>query len=95
MVTLLAVNPGWSGQSLAANVFKRIERTRQLIAASGRDILLCVDGGITLENAGEIAAAGADLVVSGSAIFVGGETAANARAMLEAVHRSCSRGGEV
>ena len=85
LITLLAVNPGWSGQKFFPSAFKRIEKTKQLIAASGREILLGVDGGITKDNIAEIARTGVDMIVTGSAVFDGKAAEANARYMLEAV----------
>ena len=85
MVSVLAVDPGWSGQRFAPNTLARVARVREIIAASGHDILLCVDGGITRGNIAEVAASGADLVAAGSAVFEGKETAANARFVLDAV----------
>jgi ribulose-phosphate 3-epimerase len=85
MVVILGVDPGWSGQRLAPNTFSRLARAKEIIAASGKDILVCADGGITRENIGQVAAAGADLVVTGSAVFDGKAAEANARFMLEAV----------
>ncbi len=85
LVLLLAVNPGWSGQRFIPATLRRIARVRQLATAASRDILVGVDGGITLQNVAEVARAGADLIVTGSAVFDGKSAAANARAMLEAV----------
>ena len=90
MVSLLAVDPGWSGQRFAPGTLTRVARAKELIAASGRDILLCVDGGITRDNIAEVAAAGVDIVAAGSAVFDSGSagaasTAANARFVLDAV----------
>ena len=82
---ILAINPGWGGQSFLASTERRLDRARALIAASGRRILLGVDGGVTRANIGRVAAMGADIIVSGSAIFDGGDVAANAAIMLEAV----------
>ncbi len=87
MISLLAVDPGWSGQKFAPTTFERIARTRDLIRASGREILLCVDGGITPENIAGVAAAGVDLVAGGSVVFAGQDPAANAKAALEAVRK--------
>jgi ribulose-phosphate 3-epimerase len=56
-----------------------------MIAESGREILLGVDGGVTQKNLAEVGALGADLVVTGSAVFSGGEPAGNVAAMLEAL----------
>jgi len=85
MISLLAVDPGWSGQKFAPATLSRVARAKEKIAASGKDILLCVDGGITRDNIGEVAAAGADIVVAGSAVFAGGAVEDNFRYMLEAV----------
>jgi len=85
MVLLLAVNPGWGGQKFAQSTFGRIEQVKQMIEASGREILLCVDGGIKKSNVAEVARTGVDLVVAGSAIFDGQAARENAREMLQAV----------
>jgi ribulose-phosphate 3-epimerase len=85
MVSLLAVDPGWSGQEFAPAALDRIARAKERIAASGRDILLCVDGGITRDNIAEVAAAGADVVAAGSAVFAGGTLEQNFHYMLDAV----------
>lgn len=81
-VLLLAVNPGWSGQSFIAATEGRLERAREMIAASGRDILLGVDGGITKAIVGHVASLGVDVIVTGSAVFDGRAAEANAREML-------------
>jgi ribulose-phosphate 3-epimerase len=85
MVSVLAVNPGWGGQKFIPSTTARIARVRRMIADSGKDIILCVDGGITKDNIAQVAAMGADLIVAGSAIFDGKTPEANARFMLEAV----------
>ena len=90
MVSLLAVDPGWSGQRFAPTTLARVERAKELIAAAGRDILLSVDGGITRDTIAEVASAGVDIIAAGSAVFDGGAagaetTAANARFVLDAV----------
>lgn len=85
MVLLLAVNPGWSGQRFAPSTFDRIGRVKEMIEGSGREILLCVDGGVTRNNIAEIARSGAGMVVAGSAIFDGKSPRENARFMLSAV----------
>jgi ribulose-phosphate 3-epimerase len=87
MVCLLAVDPGWSGQKFAPTTLARVARVKEMIAASGRDILVCVDGGITRDNIAEVGAAGPDLVATGSAVFDGKAPEANARFMLEAMSR--------
>jgi ribulose-phosphate 3-epimerase len=82
LVLLLAINPGWSGQSFLPSTFTRIARVRQLVGSSPRPILVGVDGGITRANVGTLAGRGVDLVVTGSAIFEGNSPALNAAAML-------------
>lgn len=69
LVLMMSVNPGFGGQAFIPNVLDRIQRVRQRIDASGRNIRLEVDGGVKTDNIGEIAAAGADTFVAGSAIF--------------------------
>ena len=69
MVLLMSVNPGFGGQSFIPHVLEKIRRARQIIDESGRDVRLEVDGGVKVDNIAEIAAAGADTFVAGSAIF--------------------------
>jgi ribulose-phosphate 3-epimerase len=87
LVVLLAVNPGWGGQSFIPSTYGRIERVRQIIGAAQADVLVSVDGGVTRDNIDEIATAGADLVVTGSAVFDGRSAAANAEFMLKTVRQ--------
>jgi len=69
LILLMSVNPGFGGQAFIPSVLRKVTAVRQLIQASGREIRLEVDGGIKIDNIGEIAAAGADTFVAGSAIF--------------------------
>ncbi len=69
LILLMSVNPGFGGQSFIPHTLKKIAAVRALIDASGRDIMLQVDGGVKIENIAQIAAAGADTFVAGSAIF--------------------------
>ena len=69
LVLIMSVNPGFGGQGFIDSALRKIERARQLIAASGRQIRLEVDGGVKVQNIQRIAAAGADTFVAGSAIF--------------------------
>ncbi len=69
MVLLMSVNPGFGGQSFIPATLDKLRQARALIDASGRDIRLEIDGGVTPKNIAEIAAAGADTFVAGSAIF--------------------------
>ena len=69
MVLLMSVNPGFGGQSFIPYVMEKIARVRSLIDATGQDIRLEIDGGVTVDNIGSLADAGVDTFVSGSAIF--------------------------
>jgi ribulose-phosphate 3-epimerase len=69
MILLMSVNPGFGGQSFIPGTLDKLREARALIDQSGFDIRLEVDGGVTAKNIGEIAAAGADTFVAGSAIF--------------------------
>jgi ribulose-phosphate 3-epimerase len=91
LISILAVNPGWGGQKFIPSALKRIERTRKMIADSGRDILLCLDGGVTKANIAEMARTGTDLIVTGSAVFDGKAAEANARFILDAVKTEAKR----
>ena len=84
-VLVLAVDPGWGGQAFIPATPRRLEIARRLIEASGRPILLGVDGGVTRDNIKDVASMGVDIVVSGSAIFDGRAAAGNATAMLDLV----------
>jgi len=83
---ILAINPGWGGQSFLPSTAGRIEAARRMIESSGRPILLGIDGGVTRDNVAHVATLGADLIVSGSAIFDGTPGAADrAAAMVEQI----------
>ena len=69
MILLMSVNPGFGGQSFIPATLDKLREARALIDESGRDIRLEIDGGVTPKNIAEIAAAGADTFVAGSAIF--------------------------
>lgn len=69
MVLLMSVNPGFGGQSFIPATFNKLKRARKIITESGRDIRLEVDGGVKVDNIRQIAEAGADTFVTGSAIF--------------------------
>jgi ribulose-phosphate 3-epimerase len=69
LILIMSVNPGFGGQSFIASSLEKIAEARRRIAASGRDIWLEVDGGIKADNIAEVARAGADTFVAGSAIF--------------------------
>ena len=73
MVLLMSVNPGFGGQSFIRATLDKLRAARALIAASGRPIRLEIDGGVKVDNIREIAEAGADTFVAGSAIFGAGQ----------------------
>ena len=69
LVLIMSVNPGFGGQAFNPAVLPKVRAARERIARSGRDIRLEVDGGVKIENIAQIARAGADTFVAGSAIF--------------------------
>lgn len=87
MVTVLAVVPGVSSKFLD-NTIDRLAQAREIISRSARDVLLCLDGGVKKDNIGDIAGMGADIVVTGSAVFDGKDVVANARYMLDALREA-------
>jgi ribulose-phosphate 3-epimerase len=84
-VLIMSVNPGFGGQSFIPSALEKLRRARKIIDESGRDIRLQVDGGVKVDNIGEIARAGADTFVAGSAIFGEKDYAAVIAAMRKAV----------
>src|SRR5688500_1017514 len=81
LVLLMSVNPGFGGQQFIASVLPKIEAVRKRIDATRRDVWLEVDGGVKTDNIAEIAKAGADTFVAGSAIFGSKDYAATLRDM--------------
>ena len=71
MVLLMSVNPGFGGQSFLPGTLDKLRDVRRRIDASGQDIRLEIDGGVKIDNIAEIARAGADTFVAGSAVFKG------------------------
>jgi len=69
MILIMSVNPGFGGQSFIPSALDKLREARQRINSSGFNIRLEIDGGVNVENIGEIASAGADTFVAGSAIF--------------------------
>ena len=76
LVLLMSVNPGFGGQQFIPSVLPKIAEARRRIDATGRDIWLEVDGGIKADNIAEVARAGADTFVAGSAVFGSADRAA-------------------
>lgn len=88
LVLIMSVNPGFGGQSFIASALDKLRQVRERIDRSGRDIRLEVDGGVKPDNIGEIAAAGADTFVAGSAIFGKPDYAEVVRAMRAEIARA-------
>ena len=68
-VLIMTVNPGFGGQSFIPHSLEKVRELRKMITKTGKEILIEVDGGITLENAASLVEAGADILVAGSSIF--------------------------
>jgi len=75
LILVMSVNPGFGGQSFMTSQLKKVEALRAMIDASGKDIVLEVDGGVNPETARQCVAAGATALVAGSAVFKGGPSA--------------------
>ncbi len=88
LVLLMSVNPGFGGQGFIPSTLGKLAEARRRIDASGRDVRLEVDGGVKVDNIGEIAAAGADTFVAGSAIFGAGDYKATVADMRRAIASS-------
>ena len=86
LVLVMSINPGFGGQSFMPSQVAKIARLREMIEASGRDIVIEVDGGVTAQTAPQCLAAGAGALVAGTAVFKGGPGAyaANIRALRNA-----------
>ena len=87
LVLIMSVNPGFGGQSFIPGALAKLAEVRRRIDASGRSIRLEVDGGVKADNIGEIAAAGADTFVAGSAIF----GAADYRAVIQSMRAELAK----
>ena len=91
VIFLLAVNPGWGGQRFISSTREKFSRLAEMVRSSKRDILVGIDGGINKENIAEVAALGADIIVSGSAVFDGKDPLGNAKFMMKALSNSPKR----
>ena len=83
VILLMSVNPGFGGQSFIPETINKLKQVRKMIDDGGYDIRLEVDGGVKIDNIGEIAAAGADAFVAGSAIFNADDYQSTIRQMRE------------
>ncbi|MFI4938418.1 MAG: ribulose-phosphate 3-epimerase [Candidatus Berkiellales bacterium] len=88
LILLMSVNPGFGGQQFIPSALNKIREVRKIIDHSGRVIRLEVDGGIKVDNIGEVAAAGADIFVAGSAIFQSKDYAATISAMRSSIEKA-------
>jgi len=91
VILLMSVNPGFGGQSFIPQTLTKLSQARELIKQSGREIRLEVDGGVKIDNIQEIAKAGADAFVAGSAIFNTG----NYKATIDAMRNNISKAGTI
>ena len=90
LILVMSVNPGFGGQSFIRSALAKLREARGRIAASGRDIWLEVDGGVKADNIEEIARAGADTFVAGSAVFGAKDRAGAVRKLRESLARAGS-----
>ena len=88
MVLIMSVNPGFGGQAFIPTALDKLREARQMIDASGLEIRLEIDGGVKVDNIGEIAAAGADTFVAGSAIFGSDDYVKTIAAMREEIKKA-------
>jgi len=88
MVLLMSVNPGFGGQKFIPSALDKLREARQMIDACGREIRLEIDGGVKVDNIGEIAAAGADTFVAGSAVFGSPDYAGTISAMKAEIEKT-------
>ena len=91
LVLVMSVNPGFGGQSFIPSALDKLRLIRERIDRSGRAIRLQVDGGVKVDNIGEIALAGADTFVAGSAIFGAPDYTGTIAAMREEIERARNR----
>ncbi|MCH8059266.1 MAG: ribulose-phosphate 3-epimerase [Proteobacteria bacterium] len=85
MVLIMSVNPGFGGQNFIRTALDKLREARSIIESSGLDIRLEIDGGVKIDNIAEIAAAGADTFVAGSAIFGSEDYATTIAAMRQEI----------
>lgn len=89
MILIMSVNPGFGGQSFIPEALNKLSQAREIVARSGRDIRIQIDGGVKIDNIQEIANAGADTFVAGSAIFNADDYKATIDAMRTELTRFC------
>jgi ribulose-phosphate 3-epimerase len=84
MVLIMSVNPGFGGQKFIPQSFKRIRQLRQMIDERGLNVKIEVDGGVTVENAGQLVDAGVDVLVAGNTVFKSADPKATIAALKRA-----------
>jgi ribulose-phosphate 3-epimerase len=90
MILLMSVNPGFGGQKFIPSALSKLAQVRERIAASGREIRLQIDGGVKVDNIADVARAGADTFVAGSAIFGSKDYRATIAAMRQEIAKGKS-----
>lgn len=92
LILILAVNPGWKGQEFGRATAERVAKAKKMVEETGREILLAVDGGVTRKNIADVVKTGADIIVTGSAVFDGKSPEENAKFMLSALPARAASG---
>jgi ribulose-phosphate 3-epimerase len=93
LILILAVNPGWRGQQFGPAAARRVAQAKRMVKEAGKEILVGVDGGVTRKNIAEVVKTGADIIVTGSAVFDGKAAEENAKFMLSALPARAASGG--
>ncbi len=83
-VLLMSVNPGFGGQSFIPTMLDKLRRLKEMISSRGLSVKIEIDGGVDAKNIADIAGAGAEMIVAGSAVFGGGEPTAAVKQLIEA-----------
>jgi ribulose-phosphate 3-epimerase len=83
-VLLMSVNPGFGGQSFIPTMLDKLRRLKEMISSRGLAVKIEIDGGVDANNIAEIASAGAEMIVAGSAVFGGGQPTAAVKQLIEA-----------
>ena len=80
---LMSVNPGFGGQKFVPTMLDKLRRLKAMIDSRGLNVRIEIDGGVDATNIGEIVAAGAEIIVAGSAVFGGGDAKASVEGLIE------------
>lgn len=91
MVLLMSVNPGFGGQTFIEQTMRKIAQLKSLISARGCDTLIQIDGGVNLDNAADLVAAGVDVLVAGSAVFGAADIARRVGQFNDIIAKWCAR----